>query len=125
MSSGLSHPMPQRTVRVEILSRVDCPNKGMAITIVERVIRETGILARLDLVEITNEPQAELKRFLGSPTVRVDGRDVEFGASERSDYSVTGRIYYTDRGICGWPEESWVRDALLRAAAIALVPPAA
>ena len=122
--TGSSNPRPQRTVRVEILARTDCPNRGMALTVVERVIRETGVSARLDLIEITNEPQAELKRFLGSPTVRVDGRDVEFGANNRDDYSLTGRIYYTDRGISGWPEESWVREALLRAAAIALVPSA-
>ena len=124
MSGGSNHRL-QRTIRIEVLSRTDCPNRGMAITIVERAIRETGVSARLDLVEITNEPQAEFQRFLGSPTVRVDGRDVEFGASDRTDYSLSGRLYYTERGLCGWPDETWVRDALLRAAAIALVPPAA
>jgi hypothetical protein len=112
---------PRRTVRVEVLVLDDCPYRDWTIALVERAIAETGVSARVDVVEVTNQPQAELKRFLGSPSVQVDGRDVEPDLYGRDDFAVESRIYRTGRGISGWPEEGWVRDALLRAAAIGLV----
>jgi hypothetical protein len=113
---------PRRVVRVEILGLEDCPYLEPTLALVERAIAETGVSARIELVLVTNEPQAHLKRFLGSPTVRVDGLDVEPGAGDIEDFGVGGRLYRTDRGISGWPDEEWVRDALVRRSAIALVP---
>jgi hypothetical protein len=113
---------PRRVVRVEILVLEDCPYFEPTVTLVERAISETGVMARIELVVVTNEPQARIKRFLGSPTVRVDGLDVEPGASDHDDFGVGGRLYRTARGLCGWPDEDWVRDALTRRSAIALVP---
>jgi hypothetical protein len=112
----------RRTVRVEILLLEDCPYADATMALVERAIADTGVPARIELVVVTNEPQAHLKRFLGSPTVRVDGRDVEPGASLLDDYGIGGRLYRTERGLCGWPDEAWIRDALLRTSAIVLVP---
>ena len=40
------------SVRVEILAREDCPNRGMALVVVERVIDETGIPAEIEVVEV-------------------------------------------------------------------------
>ena len=54
-------------------------------------------------------------RFLGSPTIRVDGRDVEPGADERDEFVLACRIYRTPAGLRGEPAEAWVRDALLAA----------
>ena len=109
--------VPARTVRVEVLARRDCPNRSIAITLVERAVRETGILARIEVVDMSTESQAQRRRFLGSPTVRVDGRDVEPGANGRQGFTLACRVYRTQRGLTGWPDERWVREALLLAAA--------
>jgi len=109
--------VPPRTVRVEILARQDCPNRGIAISLVERVAEETGVPARIEVVDMTTESQAQRRRFLGSPTVRVDGRDVEPGSGGRAGFTLACRVYRTERGLAGWPEERWVRKALLLAAA--------
>ena len=55
--------------------------------------------------------------MLGSPTVLVDGRDVDPEPNPHAEYTADDRIYRTDRGPCGWPEPEWIRDALLRAVA--------
>jgi hypothetical protein len=55
-------------------------------------------------------------RFLGSPTVRVDGVDVEPGAEKRRDFAFSCRIYRSEDGASEQPAESWVRDALIEAA---------
>ena len=65
------------SVRIEILAREDCPNRGMALVVVERVVDETGIPAEIEVVEVESDSEAETYRVLGSPTVLVDGRDVD------------------------------------------------
>jgi hypothetical protein len=46
----------------------------------------------------------------------VNGRDVEPGANERSDFALSCRVYRTDAGVSGQPDEQWLRDAFTQAA---------
>jgi hypothetical protein len=57
---------------------------------------------------------ARRERFLGSPTVRVDGQDVEPGARERDDFGIKCRLYATNDGLRTMPRDEWVLDALAR-----------
>ncbi len=104
------------SVRIEILAREDCPNRGMAITVVERVVDETGVPADIEIVDVVDDDDAQEHRILGSPTVFVDGRDVD-PEPMHAGFSAENRLYRTHRGPCGWPEAEWIRDALLRAVA--------
>ena len=105
------------SVRIEIVAREDCPHLGMARVVVERVVDETGIPAEIEVVEVESDSDAETYRVLGSPTVLVNGRDVDPEPSLWADFSADDRIYRTPRGPSGWPEPEWIRDALLRAVA--------
>ena len=104
------------SVQIEILAREDCPNRGMAITVVERVVDETGVPAEIEIVDVESDEEAAQYRVLGSPTVLVDGRDVD-PEPMHDGFSADDRLYRTTRGPCGWPEAEWIRDALLRAVA--------
>ncbi|HET8605470.1 MAG TPA: hypothetical protein VFL66_00420 [Gaiellaceae bacterium] len=101
---------------VEILYFDGCPNHEAALDLVERVSGELGVRPELRLVNVPDAEAARRLRFLGSPSVRVDGRDVEPGAAEREDYVLSCRIYRTDSGLAGEPDEQWIRIALARAA---------
>jgi hypothetical protein len=113
--------VPGRTVRVEILARRDCPARDLAISLVDEAIFATGVPARVEVIDVVTEDQARRRRFLGSPTVRVDGRDVDPWADGHTDYSLSTRIYRTERGLAGGPDEGWIRDALLRAAELTAI----
>ena len=63
---------------------------------------------RLVLVGTTGE--ASERRFLGSPTVRVDGRDVE--ATRSTMFGLHGRGYFVDGRVDRAPPTSWIRAAL-------------
>ena len=52
-------------------------------------------------------------RFPGSPTVRIDGVDVEPGWEWSGDGTPRCRLYATSQGLRGIPEASWI-DARLR-----------
>ena len=106
-----------RRPRVEILYFDGCPNHEPALALVEQVAAELGLQAEIELVEVADAGTATRLRFLGSPSVRVDGRDVEPGADERSDFVLSCRVYRSERGLVGQPEADWLRSALREASA--------
>jgi hypothetical protein len=97
---------------IEVLVFEGCPNAEPALELVERVREDLGIAATIDRVDVKDEGHAAELRFLGSPTIRVDGRDIEPGADERSDYVFSCRVYPSASGLTGGPDERWLRDAL-------------
>jgi hypothetical protein len=102
--------------RVEILYFDGCPNHEPARALVERLATQLRIEPEIRLVEVADADAAVELRFLGSPTVRVNGVDVEPGAEERRDFALSCRIYRSECGVAERPEERWVREALNEAA---------
>jgi hypothetical protein len=97
---------------VQILFFEGCPNHERARELVEQVARELGLQSEIALVEAPDGETAEQLRFLGSPTIRVDGRDVEPGADERQESALSCRVYQSEHGLAGQPDAHWIRDAL-------------
>jgi hypothetical protein len=104
-----------RRPRVEILYFEGCPNHEAARALVDRIAAELRIEPQIDLVEVSDLAAARALRFLGSPTVRVNGRDVEGGTEKRDDFVLSCRVYQTEHGLGGQPAEAAVRKALARA----------
>ena len=97
---------------VEVLTFAGCPHGEPALELARRVVAETGSDATVRRVDIPDADTAAAERFLGSPSIRVNGRDVEPGVSERGSYLLSCRLYRTDTGLSGQPDERWLRDAL-------------
>jgi hypothetical protein len=100
---------------VEVLYVQDCPNYPETLALVQRVRAELGIEAQIRTTLIVDQAAAEQARFAGSPTVRVDGHDVEPDTEPSAEISVACRLYRLEHRLAGHPDESWIRDALLRA----------
>jgi hypothetical protein len=62
---------------VTVLMRADCENGPRAIERVKQLAGTMGLDVRVDEVTISTKEQALKERFLGSPTVRVAGKDVD------------------------------------------------
>ena len=99
---------------VELLYFEGCPNHHAARQLVERIATEEGVVPVVRLVEVSSPEEAEALRFLGSPTVRVSGRDVEPGADERDAFMLACRVYRTEAGLGGQPSGEWIRTAFRR-----------
>jgi hypothetical protein len=108
-------PSRRRPV-VEVLYVQDCPHYQATLALVERVRAELGIDADLHSTLVVDQAAAEQARFPGSPTVRVDGHDIEPGSEPATEYLVGCRLYQLEHRFAGQPEERWVREALLLAA---------
>lgn len=74
-----------------------------------------GIELTVRTVEVSTPEAAEMLCFLGSPSIRIDGRDVEPGADERGGFALACRIYRTLSGQTCLPERERVRSALAAA----------
>ena len=97
---------------VELLYFDGCPNYAPAQALIERVSAEVGRSVELKLVNVAEPDTAAKERFLGSPSIRVDGRDIEPGADARADYVLACRVYRTENSTSGHPDKRWLRDAL-------------
>ncbi len=96
-------------MQIEILYFEGCPNHTPTVDLVKRVIADLGVPADVEEVEVTSPNEVERLRFLGSPTVLIDGVDIEPGARNRADYSYSCRMY---SGVSGLPSEDMLIAAL-------------
>jgi hypothetical protein len=108
--AGADSPAPARTV--ELLYIDDCPNYEKLLPHLRQLLCAAGAPDEVALRRIPDDEAAQRERFLGSPTVRVAGQDVDPGAEQRDDYGMKCRLYATDDGLCGTPPDAWIFNAL-------------
>ena len=103
---------------VEILYWDGCPSYPQTLADVQAALAELGLdpeLARLH--EVATDAAAETEAFVGSPTIRVDGRDL-FPPGD-DPVGLTCRIYRRRDGrVSPTPDPDDLRDALREALAV-------
>ena len=102
------------THTVELLWFADCPNHPAARTMLEEVIADLAPGTPIRDIDATDPATALNVRFPGSPTIRVDGRDIDPTYVDPGDYTPRCRLYRTAAGLSGLPERRWIVDALSR-----------
>jgi hypothetical protein len=95
-------------MRIEVLYFDGCPGFAELMPRLRAMVTDQPI----DLRAITTPEAAQAERFLGSPTVRVDGVDVETAAAGRRDYGLKCRLYATRDGLGHAPDEAMLATAL-------------
>jgi len=101
-----------RHMKLELLYFDGCPNHEAFLPRLRALLDREGIEEQVRLRRVESPEAAERERFLGSPTLRVDGRDVDPGAAQRTDYGLKCRLYRTAAGTSGTPADEWVLQAL-------------
>jgi glutaredoxin len=105
--------------RIELLWWEGCPSTDKALAQLRRILVELGLGdAEIRTREIRTEAQAAGAGFRGSPTILVDGVDVDPGAAPEEPNPLTCRVYHRREGrISPLPDPDDVRDALRAAVA--------
>jgi len=75
-------------VEVEVLHTAACPSWQAAATRVLTLAAREGIAVDLTDTTIETPDEAAERRFLGSPTVRVDGGDVQPEVEPLEDFGL-------------------------------------
>lgn len=104
-------------MKVEVLYFDGCPNYEALLPHLRELVRMAGLETEISLTRIEDDDAAKRERFLGSPTVRINGEDVEPGAHARTDFGLKCRLFARRDGLHGTPADEWVLAALQRARA--------
>jgi hypothetical protein len=99
-------------VTVEFLYWEGCPSHPEARELLEEVLEARGVDATVDIREVRTQEEARALGFPGSPTIRVDGRDVDpVGADDPP--SLSCRIYHLPNGrVSPVPTREQIEEAL-------------
>ena len=98
-------------MKVEVLYFDGCPTYETATKSMRAVLAEEEVEAEIKLIAVNTDEESRRLRFPGSPTIRVDGRDL-FPAPEREDWRLGCRVYATPEGLKGSPTTGMLREAL-------------
>lgn len=97
-------------MKVEVLYFESCPNYKPTVERLKRVLEEERLSAEVIEVEVLNSEVARAVGFLGSPTIRIDGRDIEPAARMVPEFGLACRRYPE-----GLPSDELIRSAILEA----------
>ena len=78
---------------IEILFFSGCPHHEPTLNLTNEVLGELGLDVEIRVIPVESADEAVRHRFVGSPSVRVDGKDIELDAHERTDFGLSCRIY--------------------------------
>lgn len=102
-------------MKTEILYFEGCPNHRPALERVREVLKEEGLTAEVVEVNVPDEAIARALGFLGSPTIRVNGLDVEPPARASKEFGMMCRTYTEGGRREGLPSRELIRRALREA----------
>jgi hypothetical protein len=99
-------------MKVELLYWNGCPSHPEALALLEQILVEQGLDAEVEVREVRTDEEAEALRFPGSPTIRVDGRDID-PAGEDARPALNCRIYHLPDGrVSPVPTRGQLEEAL-------------
>jgi hypothetical protein len=101
-------------VRVEVLYVADCPSHPVAVKLVKSILLAEGLDSIVHEVLVLDERMAQELRFSGSPTIRINGRDVVTEPGEQETFSLTCR-WYAGPHAASLPPHELVRRAIMEA----------
>ena len=99
-------------MRVELLYWDGCPSVAEARGLLEDALAAQGIEEPIVEREIVTHEEAVSTRFPGSPTIRIDGVDIDTAGAD-TRYSLTCRIYRLPDGrVSPVPSRQQLEEAL-------------
>jgi hypothetical protein len=97
-------------VKIELLYFNGCPSWQTGLEELKTALRMEHLDDSVELVKVKNNFEAARRKFLGSPSFRVDGQ--ELWPEQCDSYSLSCRLYSTPEGLKGNPTVGMLRKAL-------------
>src|SRR5262245_61688374 len=91
-------------MRVRVLVSEKCPHRAPTIRLVCDVMEQFGVESSIEEITVRDVEQARRLHFLGSPTVLIDGRDIEPARRTDINFGIRCRLY----GKSGTPSREMV-----------------
>ena len=115
MTSTIQHkenPPAKKHLKIQFLFFPGCPNHNSAWRELTDVLAYHELEAIVERIIVENADDARRLGFLGSPTLKIDGVDVEPSARQRTDFGMTCRVYRVGGRVLGAPPREMIEQAL-------------
>jgi hypothetical protein len=99
-------------MKIEVLYVPNCPNHAVALERLREVLAGESLEADLNEVLVSSAAMAHSLKFPGSPTIRINGSDIEPQEGETASFGLMCRLYADGSGA---PCRRSLRDAIRRA----------
>jgi len=100
-------------MKIELLYFDGCPNYQLALANLKEALRELGLESEVETIRVESPEEAVKYRFLGSPSIWINGRDLEIVVDESTEYSMRCRRYATADSLQGFPSKELIKTFLL------------
>lgn len=102
--------MTENTSQIELLYFDDCPSWKNTLEILNTTLSNIGHSADVSIIQVETHEEAQKYKFVGSPTIRVNG--VDLFPVDQEQYALGCRVYQTPNGFRGWPTEDMLEKQL-------------
>src|SRR5260370_9198772 len=102
-------------MNIEVLYFEGCPNHLPAIELVRETLESLGRQDDIHQVEVHTQADAEAVAFVGSPSIRINGTDIEPWARTARAFGLLCRTYLYVSHLTGVPSRELLRPALIAA----------
>ncbi len=103
-------------MKIEFLFWEDCPSYPNALERLKGILDQMEIRAELDRIEVNTDEEAVRLVFPGSPTIRINGRDIDPEGAREQRVGLSCRIYHDSSGqVTSVPPEEMIRAAVEKA----------
>jgi len=100
-------------MNIEFLYFDGCPNHETALANLKEVLSEAGVKDDIQIINIDRPEDVVTHCFLGSPSIRINGKDLEITEDESTEYSMRCRRYKNGDVMEGYPSKELIRVNLL------------
>ncbi|MCX7993556.1 MAG: hypothetical protein N2651_07780 [Fimbriimonadales bacterium] len=98
-------------MRIELLYYPECPSHERALELIYEALAQESATAEVEVIRIDTQAQAEAYHFIGSPTIRIDGRELQ--PQPNLPYRLTCRAFLREDGrLSPLPSLSMLREAI-------------
>jgi hypothetical protein len=100
-------------MKVEVLYFKGCPNHIPAMEIVREALNSLDRHDEIHEVEIRTQAEAEAIGFVGSPSIRINGSDIELWACTAKEFGLSCRTYVSGSHYGGVPSRELLRRSIM------------
>jgi hypothetical protein len=101
-------------MKIEVLYVAECPSHPAAVKLVRDILAAEGVAADIREVLVRDHGMASELGFAGSPTIRVNGRDIAGESEGSKNFALSCRLYSESREV-GLPLEEMIHRAVRKA----------
>lgn len=107
--------VPKKTLKIELIYYKYCHGFKYALENLEEVIREEEIDEPIFIIKLTNKNEAKDFQLAGSPTIRINNKDIDSTLKKTSELGVFCRVYDINGEKTVWPGKELIRNAIKNA----------